>query len=351
MAASAVHAFTASSLLTTGDCCLPSALGHCLVVACCVQVFASEVAAPLGLRGTYWTNTACDERTPRNPLLGCGAISTPLDMAAFLRLLARKGQLSDGSGCLLQACTFQELVAAQSSGGGGDPVWAAVWAPRCTPPAPVRRCLVPSLPHGSARDHACRCLDSMAGADLGALLAAHWLRGSCLLHQMQALVHAGLLHISDVQYACDRWGNLAYGLGETCSLLGWQHVRVCWAGAVPAELLHVRVTANAACRVLAHVLAQRAGRHRAARRARLLCVGAERGVRWVRSDWAVRVVESPTPCPCVSCSPVRCCTDDPTWAVWACMGCRPGWFRMAGILLARAAERSWGAGRGSNIDG
>ena len=117
------------------------------------QVFAKEIAAPLGLRGTYWINTNSDEQRPANPHMSVGCISTPEDVCVLTCMLANAGRIpvlfdhrledsTAGSRCrggrfnscksgssgtdvvFLEPCMFEELVKLQSQGDSEDLSWA-----------------------------------------------------------------------------------------------------------------------------------------------------------------------------------------------------------------------------------
>jgi len=133
----------------------------CLSVAACLspQVFAEKVAAPLGLRSTYWINTNSEQQHPANPHMSVGCISTPEDVCAITCMLANAGRIplplfqcledssrckassqrSDGhsKGCksgssnargtdvvFLEGSVFDELVKLQSRGDSEDLSWA-----------------------------------------------------------------------------------------------------------------------------------------------------------------------------------------------------------------------------------
>lgn len=138
------------------------------------EVFAAQVAAPLGLTSTYWINTNSEQQRPSNPQMSIGCISTPGDLCAITCMLANGGRLpsnsssssgSDGD-VLLQPESFSELVRLQSAGDPQDLSWAFA------------------------------CVHN--GQPIAAL---------------QHLQEAGLLQPQDVQFAADLWSQPGYGLG------------------------------------------------------------------------------------------------------------------------------------------
>lgn len=137
------------------------------------EVFAQEVAAPLGLSRTYWVNTNSEQQRPANPQMSVGCISTPGDLCAITCMLAQRGKLpaSSSSGnssgvVLLQPESFDQLVKLQSAGDPQDLSWAFACVQNGQP--------IPALQH---------------------------------------LQEAGLLQQQDVQFAADLWGQPGYGLG------------------------------------------------------------------------------------------------------------------------------------------
>ncbi|KAF6252794.1 beta-lactamase/transpeptidase-like protein [Scenedesmus sp. NREL 46B-D3] len=141
------------------------------------EVFADEVAAPLGLTGTHWINTNSEQQRPANPHMSVGCISSPGDLCAVICMLANGGRLpssssssSSGGGgggvVLLQPELFEELVRLQSAGDPQDLSWAFACVHNGQP--------IPALQH---------------------------------------LQEAGLLQPKDVQFAADLWGQPGYGLG------------------------------------------------------------------------------------------------------------------------------------------
>ncbi|WIA09729.1 hypothetical protein OEZ85_009108 [Tetradesmus obliquus] len=136
------------------------------------EVFAEQVAAPLGLSGTYWVNTNSEQQRPANPHMSIGCISTPGDLCAITCMLAQRGRLpasssgsSSAGGVLLQPDSFDELVKLQSAGDPQDLSWAYACVQNGQP--------IPALQH---------------------------------------LQEAGLLQQQDVQFAADLWGQPGYGL-------------------------------------------------------------------------------------------------------------------------------------------
>lgn len=155
-----------------------------------MQVSAEQVAAPLGLSGTYWVNTNSEQQRPANPHMSIGCISTPGDLCAITCMLAQRGRLpasssgsSSAGGVLLQPDSFDELVKLQSAGDQQDLSWAFACVQNGQP-----------IPAVSAGGHGSVCSDCQLTLYVSAF-AAHTLRKCLLCAGQQACLRVCILYL------------------------------------------------------------------------------------------------------------------------------------------------------------